>query len=333
MKGCIWNSDGFKDTAKHSVVHETIREFRLDFFAVLETGRDNFSGPFLKNLSGGMDFIWYCLPPLGRSGGILVGLNSQTITVKNIVAGDRCVKLHLNSKLDKFEWVLVIVYGAAQDAQKGEFLAELVRMCEDVSLSLLVGGDFNIIRRQEEKNNNNFNARWPFIFNAIIESLDLRELALSGRQFTWANRKEVQTFEKLDRVLASVSWEQKFPLVSVRALTRTGSDHTPLFIDAGEQAHRGNKAHFSFELSWLKHDGFHEMVEKEWTKISYGGSPMAVWQNKIRHMRNFLRGWAKNHSGFYKKEKERLLALIDRLDVQAETTPLNNLERKELRGT
>jgi hypothetical protein len=38
---------------------------------------------------------------------------------------------------------------------------------------MLVGGDFNIIRRREEKNNDNFDARWPFIFNAIIESLDL----------------------------------------------------------------------------------------------------------------------------------------------------------------
>jgi hypothetical protein len=76
---------------------------------------------------------------------------------------------------------LVLVYEAAQDAQKGKFLAELVRMCEDDSLPMLVGGDFNIIRRRGEKNNENFNARWPFIFNVIIESLDLRELALSSR--------------------------------------------------------------------------------------------------------------------------------------------------------
>jgi hypothetical protein len=145
--------------------------------------------------------------------------------VKNIVVGNHCVKFHLSSKLDKFEWYLVIVYGAAQDAQKGECLAEFVRMCDDVALPLLVGGDYNIIHRQEEKNNDNFNARWPFIFNAIIESSDLRKLVLSGRQFTWANRKEVPTFEKLDRVLASVSWEQKFPLVSVRVLTRAGSDN------------------------------------------------------------------------------------------------------------
>jgi hypothetical protein len=114
-------------------------------------GRDNFTGPFLKNLPGGHDFLWYCLPPQGRSGGILVGFNAQTFKVKNVVSGDRCVKFHLVTKFDNFEWSLVVVYGAAQDAQKGEFLAKLVCMCENDPLPMLVGGDFNIIRWQEEK--------------------------------------------------------------------------------------------------------------------------------------------------------------------------------------
>jgi hypothetical protein len=52
MKGFFWNGDGFGDLAKHSFVHETIREHRLDFFAVLETGRSHFSVPFLTHLSG-----------------------------------------------------------------------------------------------------------------------------------------------------------------------------------------------------------------------------------------------------------------------------------------
>ena len=134
---------------------------------------------------------------------------------------------------------MVPVYGAAQEDKKSEFLAELVRMCGTESLPILVGGDFNILRKMEDKNNNNFNPRWPFLFNAIIENLDLREIDLSGRQFTWANRRDTPTFEKLDRILASVEWEQKFPLVSVRTLTRTGSDHTPLLLDSGNHAHIG----------------------------------------------------------------------------------------------
>jgi hypothetical protein len=64
------------------------------------------------------------------------------------------------------------------------------------------------------------------MFNAIIKSLDLREIELSERQYTWATRRDTPIFEKLDRILASVEWENKFSLVSVRALTRTGSENT-----------------------------------------------------------------------------------------------------------
>jgi exonuclease III len=43
--------------------------------------------------------------------------------------------------------------GATQDEKKGDFLSELVRICDDDSLPILVCGDFNIIQRSEEKNN------------------------------------------------------------------------------------------------------------------------------------------------------------------------------------
>jgi hypothetical protein len=79
MIGCFWNGEGFRDPAKHSFVHETIRNFKLDFFAILETGRSDFSAPFLHHILGGLDFSWYCLPPQGRSGGILVGINTASL--------------------------------------------------------------------------------------------------------------------------------------------------------------------------------------------------------------------------------------------------------------
>jgi hypothetical protein len=50
----------------------------------------------------------------------------------------------VTSKVNNFKCVLVVVYGAAQDEQ---FVSKLVRICEDEPLHMLVGGDFNIIRR------------------------------------------------------------------------------------------------------------------------------------------------------------------------------------------
>jgi hypothetical protein len=39
LKGMIWNGGGFGDTAKHLSVKESIREYALDFTALLETWR------------------------------------------------------------------------------------------------------------------------------------------------------------------------------------------------------------------------------------------------------------------------------------------------------
>ena len=123
-------------------------------------------------------------------------------------------------------------------------MADLVRICGSEQLPILVWGDFNIIRRREEKNNDNFDVRWLFLFNTIIESLDIREIELSGRKFTWANTLPNPTCEKLDRVLASVGLEQKFPLVIVQVLLHAISDHTPLLVDSSEATHVGNKNTF-----------------------------------------------------------------------------------------
>lgn len=68
--------------------------------------------------------------------------------------------------------------------------------------------------KNRRKNNDNFDA----MFNGIIENLDLREIASSGQQFTWASSLATPNYEKLDRVLVSVKWEQKYPLGMVCAL-------------------------------------------------------------------------------------------------------------------
>jgi hypothetical protein len=64
-----------------------------------------------------------------------------------VVSGDFCVEVHLKNKNDGFEWVVVAVYGAAEDVNKPAYLSELVRICESESIPMLFGGDFNIMRR------------------------------------------------------------------------------------------------------------------------------------------------------------------------------------------
>jgi len=190
---------------------------------------------------------------------------------------------------------------------------------------MIIGGDFNIIRHPDEKNNVNYNDRWPFVFNAVIDSLNLREIKLSGRKFTWANNLPVQTSEKLDRVLACTDFESKYTHTTVQALSREILDHTPLLFNTNDLS-TTYQPQFKFELGWLLRDGFCEMVSEVWQNTVAIGSPIERWQVKIKRLRQYLRGWAKHVSGTYKKEKENLLNKLDELDKKAEVSPLSENE-------
>jgi hypothetical protein len=151
MRGVFWNSNGFKDPKKHKFISDLTKENNLNFIAISETGRGDFTPRFLKNLCAGRDYLWHCKAPIGRSGGILLGIDLQFFDIGAIDEGDHYVKFHLCNKADDFKWALVVVYGPAQAEQKEHFLAELVHMCSHENLPLLMGGDYNILRHPSEK--------------------------------------------------------------------------------------------------------------------------------------------------------------------------------------
>jgi hypothetical protein len=166
----------------------------------------------------------------------------------------------------------------------------LVHLCSHEQLPILIDGDFNMLRNPNEKNNDNYEHRRPFLFNSVIDGLSLPELEMSGRRFTWANALPNPTYEKLDRILLSTKWEQKFLLANVIALSRDISYHTPLLLDTGRAPSSSNQPLFKFELGWILCDGFADMVKEIWESVTDEEDSMRRWQAKIRRLRQHLRG-------------------------------------------
>jgi hypothetical protein len=133
---------------------------------------------------------------------------------------------------------------------------------------------------------------------------------MTGRKFTWANNLASQTFEKLNRILITTEWEERFPLSIVRVLTRDISDHTPLLLSTGDPTNVHTQLMFKFELGWLLRECFIDMIRGLWSSTTYGHTPMERWQGKIRRVRRYLRGWAKNVSDQYRNEKKEILNLL-----------------------
>jgi hypothetical protein len=203
-------------------------------------GRKGFTDAVLRNLCGGKNFLWHCKEPRGCSGSILLEIDLDSFDIGAIDEGDFYIKFHLCNKDNSFKWALVAIYGPTQDNLKEQFLTKMVNLCSHERLPILIGGDFNMLRNPSEKNNDNYEHRWPFLFNSVIDGLNLRELEMSSRRYTWANSLPNPTYEKLDIILMSTEWEKKIPLENVIALSRDTLDHTPLLLDTGRAPSSGN---------------------------------------------------------------------------------------------
>jgi hypothetical protein len=58
-----------------------INDHNLDFVAISETRRRDFSQTLLDRLSGGLEFEWTSQPPRGWSGGIVLGVRADTMEI------------------------------------------------------------------------------------------------------------------------------------------------------------------------------------------------------------------------------------------------------------
>ena len=91
-------------------------------------------------------------------------------------------------------------------------------------------------------------------FRRVVDDLELKEVHLNGRSFTWTSVRESPTLEGIDRVFLSSDWDLQYPDCFLRVLPSTASDHCPsLFSTSGLS---GPKKRFRFETFWSKMDGF-----------------------------------------------------------------------------
>jgi hypothetical protein len=177
-----------------------------------------FEDSWLNSIGGNINFVWFWSPPNGRSGGLLVGFDADILDVREKELGEFMIRILVVHKENGFIWNFINVYGADQADQKQKFLSEFSSFCSKCIHPVLIGGDFNILRKDSDKNKPRGMNKWSSLFNSIIDFHNLIELDLSGRLYTWSNNRNSPTFEKLDRFLVSLEWNMHYNNVNVSGL-------------------------------------------------------------------------------------------------------------------
>ena len=102
MIGMFWNVRGIGKDIKRNFIRDTILEKQLDFVGHQETIKSDFTKNELHNLAGGRNFLWEWIAPRGKSGGILVEINSDNFDLLQVEKGTYFVRTLLFDKRAKF---------------------------------------------------------------------------------------------------------------------------------------------------------------------------------------------------------------------------------------
>lgn len=221
-------------------------------------------------------------------------------------------------------WWITGVYGRQLDVAKLEFLQEIVDVRNLHAGPWTMVGDYNPLVNSENKSNDAINRRMISRFRMKLNYLELKEVYLNGRRYTWSNEREQATLEKIDHVFTTTSWEDLYPVCFLSVLGIAVLDHCPLLFGLHADFTVGRR--FRFESFCTKAYGFLDMVVAAWALVPSTGNPFVVLDKKLRATTKHLQRWSDRWIESVKMQITIALELIHRLDVASDSS---NLSRRK----
>lgn len=119
-----------------------------------------------------------------------------------------------------------------------------------------------MVRCASDKNNGQINSTLTATFNDTLQDLNVSEIEVSDRLYTWSNKQPNPILARLNRVFTNNALNLSFPMTNLSSLPRPISDHTPLLLSLSTNLPRAG--FFRFENNWLHNQNFLLSVIPAW---------------------------------------------------------------------
>ncbi|XP_026438068.1 uncharacterized protein LOC113336633 [Papaver somniferum] len=195
-----WNVNGLLDITKRDSLQVLLRMWKPDIICLQETHVKGWKRHQVKQLWGANNFNYVALDSIGRSGGIIIIWNTNTINVIDFLLGAFSISVRCNYINDDFVWMLTSVYGPVHDFEKDQFWDELRDMRTIWDDPWVLSGDFNCTRFANERSEPQVITRSMRRFASLVRNHQLMDLPLVGSHFTWSRNtswSKIDRFEKI----------------------------------------------------------------------------------------------------------------------------------------
>lgn len=267
----------------------TRSQSNCDIISIHEMKRSNFDLPYIKKFCP-RSFDDFCyLPSVGASGGILVVWKSSIFIGTEIFQNNFAISVEFSSRLNNDTWVLTSVYGPCDTEGREIFMNWFGNIQVPDDMDWLIVGDFNLIRKPEDRNRPGENMGDMLMFNDAISSLGIMEIPLHGRKFTWTNKQQPPLLERLHWFFSSQAWTLRYPHTLAHSLIMETSDHWPCVIENKTSIPKGKI--FRFENYWISHDSFVPLVANSWNGFFPQQDVAKLLIAKFKSLKSALRSW------------------------------------------
>ncbi|XP_026396204.1 uncharacterized protein LOC113290825 [Papaver somniferum] len=157
----------------------------------------------IRSLWGSNRYNYIYLSSEGSSGGIIVMWKEGIVHMEDQLIGAFSVSIKFRNASDNFVWLFTSVYGASDSGYYNQFWQELrdIRILFDEPW--LIGGDFNAILSEDERNIPGGAMRNIRSFRAFVNKYSLIDLPMAGGRFTWTNFQQQPFLIRLDNFILS----------------------------------------------------------------------------------------------------------------------------------
>ncbi|KAL4324936.1 hypothetical protein GQ457_11G028430 [Hibiscus cannabinus] len=230
------------------------------------------------------DFVF--APAVGKAGGILIVWDSTRFQVS-------LKKVEMRFAVVEGTWLqedwlcgVIGVYAPCVFEEQIRLWDDLGGFLDLSQQSWCVCGDFNMVLKLEERRGCSTIPRGMAEFGDFIENIVLIDFPLCGKGFTWfgsGNR-----CSRIDRVLVTSAWCERFDQLRVRSLPRGLSDHTPLLLQ--NNVINGGPHPFRFINAWMAEAKNVKLLGAEWVRLKENDAENSLIQ-RLKRFKVFLRDW------------------------------------------
>lgn len=214
----------------------------------------------------------------------------------------------------------VNIYAPNSSNERKVIWKDLVDIKNEIQGYWIFMGDFNDVRRKEDRLSEFYCESSTAKFNEFIRNADLAEFNMGGRRYTWIS-KDGRKFSKLDRFLVCKNFLAKWCSASVIALPRQYFDHNPIIL-IGEHLDFG-PCPFRFYNSWLSMNECKDIVSSAWSEDVGVGRHDVILLRKLKKVKENLKKWRSSCAETEKKEFTELKKAIEKFELEAESGQLS----------